>query len=202
MGSGFLELLKSITIFLLAGQVILRFLPEGGYEKYARILIGVMVLSRLALPLLSLGGFDAEALFSGALEEYEQEMRRIESQVEQAELKEGSFTQDGLEGAVSERLDGLCAEWGVRLTSASLDEDGILCLTLKSGNDVENEAEDEISIDRVEVDRIRAGDTGTETPEEQENDAAARAEEGRELKAALAQELGMEPEKLEVILDG
>ena len=67
--------------------MVLRFLPEGGYEKYARIIIGVMVLSQLALPLLSLGGFDAEAVFSEALTEYEQEMQRIETQVEQAGLK-------------------------------------------------------------------------------------------------------------------
>ena len=66
--------------------MVLRFLPEGGYEKYARIIIGVMVLSQLALPLLSLGGFDAESVFSEALTEYEQEMQRIETQVEQAGL--------------------------------------------------------------------------------------------------------------------
>lgn len=228
LGSGFLELLKSITIFLLTAQVILRFLPEGGYEKYARIIIGVMVLSRLALPLLSLGGFDAETVFSAALAEYEQEMQRIENQVEQAELKEGGYAQDGLEAALSERLSGLCEEWNVRLVSASLDENGVLSLTVRSRDGGKKGVEDEISIDRIEVGQIRAGedrgkakstdgetdsgesdnagvempDSRRETQKEQGDDAAAQAEEGSSLQTAFAKELGMEPEKLEVIWDG
>ncbi len=208
--------------------MILRFLPEGGYEKYARIIIGVMVLSRLALPLLSLGGFDAETVFSAALAEYEQEMQRIENQVEQAELKEGGYAQDGLEAALSERLSGLCEEWNVRLVSASLDENGVLSLTVRSRDGGKKGVEDEISIDRIEVGQIRAGedrgkaestdgetdsgesdnagvempDSRRETQKEQGDDAAAQAEEGSSLQTAFAKELGMEPEKLEVIWDG
>ncbi len=208
--------------------MILRFLPEGGYEKYARIIIGVMVLSRLALPLLSLVGFDAETAFSAALAEYEQEMQRIENQVEQAELKEGGYAQDGLEAALSERLSGLCEEWNVRLVSASLDENGVLSLTVRSRDGGKNGVKDEISIDRIEVGQIRAGedrgkaestdgetdsgeldnagvempDSRMETQKEQGDDAAAQAEEGSSLQTAFAKELGMEPEKLEVIWDG
>lgn len=208
--------------------MILRFLPEGGYEKYARIIIGVMVLSRLALPLLSLGGFDAETVFSAALAEYEQEMQRIENQVEQAELKEGGYAQDGLEAALSERLSGLCEEWNVRLVSASLDENGVLSLTVRSRDGGKKGVEDEISIDRIEVGQIWAGedrgkaestdgetdsgesdnagvempDSRRETQKEQGDDAAAQAEEGSSLQTAFAKELGMEPEKLEVIWDG
>ena len=208
--------------------MILRFLPEGGYEKYARIIIGVMVLSRLALPLLSLGGFDAETVFSAALAEYEQEMQRIENQVEQAELKEGGYAQDGLEAALSERLSGLCEEWNVRLVSASLDENGVLSLTVRSRDGGKNGMEDEISIDRIEVGQIRAGedrgkaestdgetdsgeldnagvempDSRMETQKEQGDDAAVQAEEGSSLQTAFAKELCMEPEKLEVIWDG
>ena len=208
--------------------MILRFLPEGGYEKYARIIIGVMVLSRLALPLLSLGGSDAETVFSAALAEYEQEMQRIENQVEQAELKEGGYAQDGLEAALSERLSGLCEEWNVRLVSASLDENGVLSLTVRSRDGGKNGMEDEISIDRIEVGQIRAGedrgkaestdgetdsgeldnagvempDSRMETQKEQGDDAAVQAEEDSSLQTAFAKELGMEPEKLEVIWDG
>ena len=208
--------------------MILRFLPEGGYEKYARIIIGVMVLSRLALPLLSLGGFDAETVFSAALAEYEQEMQRIENQVEQAELKEGGYAQDGLEAALSERLSGLCEEWNVRLVSASLDENGVLSLTVRSRDGGKNGMEDEISIDRIEVGQIRAGedrgkaestdgetdsgeldnagvempDSRMETQKEQGDDAAVQAEEDSSLQTAFAKELCMEPEKLEVIWDG
>ena len=130
MGSHFLETLKGITIFLLAGQLILRLLPEGGYEKYARILIGVMALSRLALPLLSLGGFDAGQVFADALAEYGRELADIETQVEQAGLEEGGFVQEGLLSALSERLGDFFAQEGIGLVSAAFDEDGVLHMTV------------------------------------------------------------------------
>ena len=195
LGGHFVELIKNITIFLLAGQVVLRFLPEGGYEKYARIIIGVMVLSQLALPLLSLGGFDAEAVFSEALTEYEQEMQRIETQVEQAGLKEGGYAQEGLETALSERLNGFCGEWGIRLTAASFDENGILHVTVER-------AETEEGVDgvgEIRVGQIRVGETDEAKEGEAEMDAGGREETGGELQNALARELGMEPENLEVV---
>lgn len=189
MGSRFMELLKNITIFLLAGQVILRFLPEGGYEKYARIIVGVMVLSQLALPLLSLGGFDARAVFSDTLLEYEQEMQRIEKQVEQAGLKEGGYVQDGLETALSDRLLDFCGEWGIQIVSAAVDEDGVLQLTVRDSE--KSGKEEGISIARIQV-----GQSG----EKEENGENGGARDGA-LRDALAQELEMEPEKLEVIWD-
>lgn len=36
MGAQFLDLLKKVTIFMLAGQIIVQFLPSGGYEKYVK----------------------------------------------------------------------------------------------------------------------------------------------------------------------
>ena len=210
--------MKSITIFLLACQVILRFLPNGGYEKYARIIIGVMVLSRLALPLLSLGGFDAQAVFSDALSGYEQEMSRIEDEVEQAALKEGNYAQAGLLETLSERLSETCREKGIRLTSAAVTEDGILHLTVGkadsgTGADSGQKAEDE-RIGEIEVGQIRVGQTGGEdggrtqaAPGEDASgktvtDAEADETSAEELRRSFAQILDMKPENLEVIWDG
>ena len=53
MGAQFLDLLKKVTIFMLAGQIIVQFLPSGGYEKYVKMMISIMVLSQIALPILS-----------------------------------------------------------------------------------------------------------------------------------------------------
>lgn len=213
LGSRFLELLKNITVFLLAGQVILHFLPEGGYEKYARIIIGIMALSQIALPLLSLGGFDAGAVFTEALAEYEQEMQRIESQVEQAELKEGGYAQEGLEAALSDRLSGFCTEWEIRLVSASLDENGILHITVEPAAGAEEGA---AAVEEIRVEQIRVGETAeenageaaggrteeTETGAEELGAEELRPDPAAELESLLAGELGMEPEDLEVIWNG
>ena len=47
MGAQFLDLLKKVTIFMLAGQIIVQFLPSGGYEKYVKMMISIMVLSQI-----------------------------------------------------------------------------------------------------------------------------------------------------------
>ena len=166
MGSHFLETLKGITIFLLAGQLILRLLPEGGYEKYARILIGVMALSRLALPLLSLGGFDAGQVFADALAEYGRELADIETQVEQAGLEEGGFVQEGLLSALSEPLGDFFAQEGIGLVSAAFDEDGVLHMTVaalpqtggEEGAPRPESAGGEENAGRIEVEPVRVGD--------------------------------------------
>ncbi len=220
MGSHFLELLKGITVFLLAGQLVLRFLPEGGYEKYARIIIGVMVLSRLALPLLSLGGFDAGRVFADALEGYEKEFADIERQVEQAGLEEGGFVQEGLLTSLSERLEDFCAKEGIRLVSAAFDEDGMLHMTLdtlpqtdgKSGSGQPGEGDagaaggegEGKKAGRIEVGPVLAGEGWSGNGEEgagASKDTARDQKRLTGLREALAGRLEMEPEKLEVKWD-
>ena len=49
MGAQFLELLKKVTVFMLAGQLIVHFLPAGGYEKYVKMMISIMVLSQIEM---------------------------------------------------------------------------------------------------------------------------------------------------------
>ena len=153
-----------------------------------------MVLSQLALPLLSLGGFDAEAVFSEALTEYEQEMQRIETQVEQAGLKEGGYAQEGLETALSERLNGFCGEWGIRLTAASFDENGILHVTVER-------AETEGGVDGVG--EIRWDRSGWERRMKRRGKRRKRMPgAGKKREGSFktpSPELGMEPENLEVV---
>ena len=82
MGAQFLELLKKVTVFMLAGQLIVHFLPAGGYEKYVKMMISIMVLSQIVLPILSLGKFDAAGVYDSAMDKYEQEIEKIGMQVE------------------------------------------------------------------------------------------------------------------------
>ena len=48
---------------MLAGQIIVQFLPSGGYEKYVKMMISIMVLSQIALPILSLGNSMRSKIF-------------------------------------------------------------------------------------------------------------------------------------------
>ena len=191
MGSGLMELLKRVTVFMLAGQVILHFLPSGGYEKYVKMVISIMILSQIAVPVLSLGGFDGKRVFEQAMAEYEAEMERIEAQVEGAGLEETDYAAVGLSEAAKEKLSACAGELGVAIRNVSYSEqEGKLILY------VSEEAEKGEGMEPIRIEKIEVGEKETEplpAGEEQERNG--------KLRQAFAGALELEEEQLEVIWD-
>lgn len=192
MGAQFLDLLKKVTIFMLAGQIIVQFLPSGGYEKYVKMMISIMVLSQIALPILSLGKFDAQQTFQTALRQYEEEMERISRQVEEAGLEGRDYQQEALSLTARNSLEEVSAQYGVTVTAVSRTADGRLALQVSGGT------QQQVRIEKVEVsprgqeeEAVMAGTENTETAQKQQ-----------ELREAFAEELGIAPEELEVIWNG
>lgn len=191
MGAQFLELLKKVTIFMLAGQIIVQFLPSGGYEKYVKMMISIMVLSQIALPILSLGKFDARQTFQTALEQYEEELERIGRQVEEAELKDRDYQEEALAMTVRGRLEEAAARYGITVTSVSRTEDGRLALEISENGE-----------ERVHIDKIKVSGQEPEEDSCQAGSDNVRTAQEQQLRTAFADELGMEPEDLEVIWNG
>lgn len=192
MGAQFLDLLKKVTIFMLAGQIIVQFLPSGGYEKYVKMMISIMVLSQIALPILSLGKFDAQQTFQTALRQYEEEMERISRQVEEAGLEGRDYQQEALSLTARNSLEEVSAQYGVTVTAVSRTADGRLALQVSGGT------QQQVRIEKVEIpsqgqeeEAVMAGTENTETAQKQQ-----------ELRKAFAEELGIAPEELEVIWNG
>lgn len=192
MGAQFLDLLKKVTIFMLAGQIIVQFLPSGGYEKYVKMMISIMVLSQIALPILSLGKFDAQQTFQTALRQYEEEMERISRQVEEAGLEGRDYQQEALSLTARNSLEEVSAQYGVTVTAVSRTADGRLALQVSGGT------QQQVRIEKVEIpsqgqeeEAVMAGTENTETAQKQQ-----------ELREAFAEELGIAPEELEVIWNG
>lgn len=48
--SAFVELIKKIGIFMIAAQAVIHFAPAQKYEKYIRMIVGVMILLQLLAP--------------------------------------------------------------------------------------------------------------------------------------------------------
>jgi len=69
--------LKQISIFLLLGQTILHFAPGEKYEKYIKVLLGLMLVVQFAAPLMSLGG-------STRMAEYENNKKVFTQKMEEA----------------------------------------------------------------------------------------------------------------------
>ncbi len=72
------ETIKTVGIFMVAGQMLLHLTAGGQYGKYVKLLVWLMVLAQLLMPILSLGGFD----FETSLAEAGKRMERLISQTE------------------------------------------------------------------------------------------------------------------------
>lgn len=68
-----LPIIKEIGIFIVIAQAILYFVPKETYAKYVKVLIGIMMIAKIATPVFSLFSGDTweEIVFQGNLLEEE-----------------------------------------------------------------------------------------------------------------------------------
>ena len=192
MGAQFLELLKKVTVFMLAGQLIVHFLPAGGYEKYVKMMIRIMVLSQIVLPILSLGKFDAAGVYDSAMDKYEQEIEKIGMQVEADDFEGRDYQEEALSMTVRQKLEPLMEQYGVSLTAVSAPEEGKLRVDI---------AEGAAGGRLVTIENITINPSGEGTDAE-DSENGRTAEERLQMKAAFAEALGIDSGNLEVIWNG
>lgn len=193
MGAQFLELLKKVTVFMLAGQLIVHFLPAGGYEKYVKMMISIMVLSQIVLPILSLGKFDAAGVYDSAMDKYEQEIEKIGMQVEENDFEGRDYQEEALSMTVRQKLEPLMEQYGVSLTAVSAPEEGKLRVDIAEGGAAGGRL--------VTIENITINPSGEGTDAE-DSENGRTAEERLQMKAAFAEALGIDSGNLEVIWNG
>ena len=192
MGAQFLELLKKVTVFMLAGQLIVHFLPAGGYEKYVKMMISIMVLSQIVLPILSFGKFDAAGVYDSAMDKYEQEIEKIGMQVEADDFEGRDYQEEALSMTVRQKLEPLMEQYGVSLKAVSAPEEGKLRVDI---------AEGAAGGRLVTIENITINPSGEGTDAE-DSENGRTAEERLQMKAAFAEALGIDSGNLEVIWNG
>lgn len=193
MGAQFLELLKKVTVFMLAGQLIVHFLPAGGYEKYVKMMISIMVLSQIVLPILSLGKFDAAGVYDSAMDKYEQEIEKIGMQVEESDFEGRDYQEEALSMTVRQKLEPLMEQYGVSLKAVSAPEEGKLRVDIAEGGAAGGRL--------VTIENITINPSGEGTDAE-DSENGRTAEERLQMKAAFAEALGIDSGNLEVIWNG
>ena len=193
MGAQFLELLKKVTVFMLAGQLIMHFLPAGGYEKYVKMMISIMVLSQIVLPILSLGKFDAAGVYDSAMDKYEQEIEKIGMQVEENDFEGRDYQEEALSMTVRQKLEPLMEQYGVSLKAVSAPEEGKLRVDIAEGGAAGGRL--------VTIENITINPSGEGTDAE-DSENGRTAEERLQMKAAFAEALGIDSGNLEVIWNG
>ena len=101
-------------IFIICAQAVIHFRPKEAYEKYLKLLVGVMVLIQLLLPVgglfLGKGADGAEAL--GELwRELEQEMREASGRAAEADALLERMTLEEVRRRLEEQRAGTGEEW-------------------------------------------------------------------------------------------
>ena len=187
-----LSILKETAIFMLASQLILHFSVEKQYEKYGKMIAALVVLTQLAIPVLSFFQKDLASDFREKMERMEAQNEIFSRQLEEMEGMEENLVEEGLFSSVVLRLGPEASAAGVRICSVRLS-DGVLIIGVESGDLVPENRDREdglVRIDRVEIGGQAAQAAGTAGVHRQ--DLAER----------FAQALGMETGEVEVIGSG
>ena len=108
MGYSFLEFMKRIGIFIVCAQSFLHFSAGKAYEKYIKLLMGIMILAQFTAPL--------RAVLLDGEGELGEEVERFQTELEAAagnivwDYEEENEAAKALEKEVEAKLDSVAGE--------------------------------------------------------------------------------------------
>ena len=223
------ENIRRIGIFMIAAQTVLHFAAGKQYEKYLKIITGVIILFQFLSPFTS-SADDFAAKWQSEIEQMEMQIeKQMESQTKKqndvlmavsgtADTVEAAILQQ-LEGEVKRRLSDVAAENGCAVTDVVIDLEQVnkehsakagegnrswvfrnVKVTVQGAEQNDYaETHDDRTIRIAEIIVGHETEADTRQSEGQDPEYAAKSREYRHL---FAQTLGMEDEKVEVIYRG
>lgn len=205
-----LELLKETAVFMLAGQMMLQFLPGKKYLKYGKMMVALLVLSQLVLPVLTLGQNNADAVFWEKLQLQETEQALFSRQIAELSEAEETLWEDSLVQSVEEQLKEEARQAGVSVSDVSLSSSGAVLIRVQkeeAGKETKQEAKQESgqedrAVSPVAIDPVKLPGSGNRTENPGALAAAGnvrRGTERKDLALSFARALGMQEGEVEVI---
>lgn len=188
----FLQLLKDTAVFLLAAQMLMHFLPAKKYEKYGKLMVSLIVLSQLALPILSIGKNDAAGQFWGAFERMEEENEMFSGRLSMLEETGEDAVKSGILRSVEQKVETAAAAASVEVADVRLREDGVVVIEVKregAGRPVKIEP----------VKRVAIGDQKTGEASVSAGGNALKGSVRTDLSASFAEALSMQETVVEVV---
>lgn len=146
MGYSFLEFMKGIGIFIICAQSFIHFAAGKSYEKYIKLLIGVMILAQFIVPVRAIFLKDGEAEILEEVEYFQIEMERALSGAEIV-YEEEDETARLLEKEISEKLKEASEEYGYGIDNVSICEEPPKIYVTVTGKRTD--------ADKIKVDHIR-----------------------------------------------
>lgn len=188
----FLQLLKDTAVFLLAAQMLMHFLPAKKYEKYGKLMVSLIVLSQLALPILSIGKNDTAGQFWGAFERMEEENEMFSGRLSMLEETGEDAVKSGILRSVEQKVETAAAAASVEVADVRLREDGVVVIEVKregAGRPVKIEP----------VKRVAIGDQKTGEASVSAGGNALKGSVRTDLSASFAEALSMQETAVEVV---
>ncbi len=202
MSGNFLDFMKGIGIFILCAQSFMHFAAGKTYEKYVKLLIGVMILAQFIVPVRALFLGSENAQMWDEIEHFREEMERMAEEAGQdaaAAMEQGGADPGAgrAKSAVEEEMKGRIAEvagscgWVAQEVELSQEPPRIMIKVRREGNGEEERK-------KIKIDKIAAG-TGMgqdieDLPEYQE-------ERLGDLREAFAKAIGVDADYVEVVAE-
>lgn len=122
MGYSFLEFMKRIGIFIICAQSFLHFTAGKSYEKYVKLLIGLMILAQFIVPVRAvfLSGENAELWEE--VERFQKELDEMEADITW-EYQEENGAAAALGEEVKGKLEGIAGEYGFVIKEVTVCEE-------------------------------------------------------------------------------
>lgn len=205
----FLESLKQAAIFMVAAKVILHFFPGNKYERYGKMMAALIVLSMLAVPVLSFFTKDMGESFWEKADRLEAENDMFSKKLERLSEGQESIMENSVLMSVEEKLGTQAQEAGVAVRDVHIS-DGTVVIEVEE--DAAENPGKAGKVAPVDIERVDLGKNAEETAgyagagSSVIDDAAAQADAGAvkgrrraDLARIFAAELGMEEGEVEVI---
>lgn len=188
-----LEVIKEIGVFIVIAQAVLYFVPGDSYVKYVKVIIGIIMVARIAQPFLS--------LWTG--EEWDKIMEQAAALALPYDLQETELV---LQENTSDIYSGIEEELKSRLKEAAVPGYDVEKVALKSQKKENGEYEftgvivtvaekEEAEEGRIGIEKIKVKDVQIET---QKKDEAYDEKNIEELKQLYGQALGMDDEGIDI----
>lgn len=187
------HIIKEICIFMIIAQTVLFFVPGNSYDKYVRILVGIIMILRFVEPLLELFAEDGVKL------EIKNQTALLEKQM--AGIKDIYGESGGeIKDSETEVYKNMEEEMKRRLSEDESSYDVVdvrFSENVRQGKEGDGQADIIITVsekqtgdkENIQVEQIKIG----------ENEGEKAADEG--LKRIYADRLGVDEERLEILLE-
>ncbi len=169
MAEYLLEFVKGIAAFTIIAQAILHFRPNKSYEKYLKLLIGMITLAIFVVPVTELFRKDSMREYELLLEGYERNIDRMyETSDFQMDLEAETYLYT-LQEEMKNRLQEIAAPYGYAVKEVNFT--GLAVGDAKTGEGAEGQEEGRIAIvlsgekagiSTIQIDKVKIGGSQSE----------------------------------------